>query len=47
MIRALILSALLLASCNTRPKPAPEPVVHPVEVKAPVAVAWPPTSGLT
>nr|WP_314525517.1 hypothetical protein [uncultured Brevundimonas sp.] len=45
MNRALILSALLLASCTPTPRPAPEPVVQIVEVKVPVAVACSPDIG--
>ncbi|WP_426019074.1 hypothetical protein [Brevundimonas sp. DWR2-3-1b1] len=45
MNRALILSVLLLASCNTTSKVAPEPVVQIVEVKVPVAVACSPDIG--
>lgn len=45
MNRALILSLLLLASCNSAPKAAPEPVVQIVEVKVPVAVACSPDIG--
>lgn len=45
MNRALILSALLLASCGTNAKPAPEPVVQIVEVKVPVAVTCDPDIG--
>lgn len=45
MNRALMLSALLLASCNTAPKIAPEPVVRIVEVKVPVAIACDPDIG--
>lgn len=45
MNRALILSVLLLASCETNAKPAPEPVVQIVEVKVPVAVACDPDVG--
>lgn len=45
MKRALILSALLLASCNSTPRPAPEPVVQIVEVKVPVAIACDPDIG--
>lgn len=45
MKRALILSALLLAGCNSTPKPVPEPVVQIVEVKVPVAIACAPDIG--
>lgn len=45
MKRALILSALLLASCGTTAETAPEPVVQIVEVKVPVAVACSPDIG--
>ena len=45
MNRVLILSALLVASCNTGPKIAPEPVVQIVEVKMPVAIACDPDIG--
>ena len=45
MNRALILSALLLASCGTTAKPVPEPVVQIVEVKVPVAIACDPDIG--
>ncbi len=45
MNRVLILSALLLASCGTNAKPAPEPVVVFKEVKVPVAVACSPDIG--
>ena len=45
MNRVLILSGLLLASCSTTPKPAPEPVVQIVEVKVPVAIACSPEIG--
>ena len=45
MKRVLILSALLLASCNSTPSPSPEPVVQIVEVKVPVAIACDPDIG--
>lgn len=45
MNRALILSALLLASCTPTPMPAPEPVVQIVEVKVPIAVPCEPEIG--
>lgn len=45
MNRALILSALLLASCGTTAKTAPEPIVQIIEVKVPVAVACDPDIG--
>ena len=45
MNRVLILSALLLASCGTNAKPAPEPVVVFKEVKVPVAIACDPDIG--
>nr|WP_314122871.1 hypothetical protein [uncultured Brevundimonas sp.] len=45
MNRALILSALLLASCGTTAKTAPEPIVRTVEVKVPVAIACDPDIG--
>ena len=45
MTRALILSALLLASCTSAPKPAPGPIVQTVEVKVPIAVACEPDIG--
>lgn len=45
MNRALILSALLVAGCNSTPRPAPEPIVQIVEVKVPVAVSCSPDIG--
>ncbi|WP_426024664.1 hypothetical protein [Brevundimonas sp. PWP3-1b1] len=45
MKRVLILSALLLASCNSTPKVTPEPVVQIVEVKVPVAIPCDPDIG--
>ena len=45
MNRALILSALLLASCGTTATTAPDPVVQVVEVRVPVAVPCDPDIG--
>lgn len=45
MNRALILSALLLASCTSTPRPSPEPIVQIVEVKVPIAVPCDPDIG--
>lgn len=47
MNRALILFALLLASCNTvgKPKPVAEPIVVVQEVRVPVAVPCDPDIG--
>ena len=45
MKRALIAAVLLLASCNSAPKPTPEPVVVFKEVRVPVAVPCNPDIG--
>lgn len=45
MNRVLILSALLLASCTSTPRPLPEPIVQTVEVKVPIAVPCDPDIG--